>query len=444
MRTRRFLAGLFVCSALITGAALAQDYDAQQRKAAAMLDALDAGRYDEARADFDEPMREALTVERLRQIWEALPEQVGAAIEHGPAHPEQINDLSAVVTPLHYRLATLDALITFDADDRINGFRLVPGKPMKTKPEAAPEGAPFSETEVAVGPSERSLPGTLTLPHAAAPFPAVVLVAGSGPNDRDSTIGPNKPLRDLAHGLAAQGIAVLRFDKRSHARPQDFATGDVSIDTEVTDDVLAALALLRQRPEIDPNRLFVLGHSLGAMLAPRVGQRDPDLAGLLLLAPPARALEDAIVEQTAYLASADGDISNEEQKILNRLQRQRDNVRALRDGATGFARDDLPLNVPASYWRSLQDYDPVAVAATLSLPMLVLRGGRDYQVTAGEFERWRAIAVGGDQRVTLKQYPRLNHLFIDGDGPSLPAEYGNPGHVDPLVIADVGSWIAAH
>lgn len=441
------LAGTLLAATLLVGQAAAQDYAEQQRRAAAMLDALDAGDYETARANFDDTVKAALGAERLRQVWEALPKQMGPAKERGPAYPEQINGLSAVVTPLHYGLATLDALITFDANDRINGFRLVPGKQPAAPPQPAPADAAFTESELRIGSADRGLPGTLSLPRGAGPFPVVVLVAGSGPLDRDSSIGPNKPLRDLAHGLAAHGIAVLRFDKRTYARPQDFRDGDQTIDAEVTDDALAALTLLRASAVIDPRRVFVLGHSLGAMMAPRIAQRDPAVAGLILLAPPSRPLEDAIVAQVTYLAQTDGAISTEEQASIDLLKAQRERVRALRPGDPAVAANELPLNVPAPYWLSLRGYDPVAVATELPQPLLVLRGERDYQVTAEEFARWQlAYREPADRTMvaTFKQYPALNHLFMAGEGPSLPAEYATPCHVDAAVIADIAAWIAAH
>lgn len=426
--------------------ASAQDYAAQQRKAAALLDALDAGQYEAARADFDAAVSEALPAERLRQVWQSLPQQLGAAKERGPAHPEQINGLSAVVTPLHYRLASLEALITFDSDDRINGFRLVPGKPPTQAPAATPQNAPFSEREVSVGPAASSLPGTLTLPRGDGPFPAVVLLAGSGPNDRDETIGPNKPLRDIAYGLATHNIAVLRYDKRSHARPQDFANGNYTVEDEVIGDALAAVRWLRKSKGIDHRRVFVLGHSLGAMLAPRIAARDSRIAGLILLAPPARPLEDAIVDQMTYLAGIDGTFSNEERAAIATVRAQSEHVRTLQAGDEPAA-DTLPLNIPASYWLDLKDYDPVATALTLDLPMLVLHGSRDYQVTAAEFARWQqAPWQQGDKtepRVIVTDYPQLNHLFMAGEGPSIPAEYAQPGNVDASVIADIGNWLNA-
>lgn len=438
---------VLLCLIACTGMASAQDYAEQQRKAAALLDALDAGRYELARADFDATVGAALPAERLRQVWESLPQQLGAATGRGPAHPEQINGMSAVVTPLHYSLASLDALVTFDSEDRINGFRLVPAQPPHHTPTPTPQNAPFSETDVAIGPDDSSLPGTLTLPLGDGPFPAVVLLAGSGPNDRDESIGPNKPLRDLAYGLATQNIAVLRYDKRAHVRPEDFAAGDYTVEDEVIADALAAAKLLRKTASIDRQRVFVLGHSLGAMLAPRIATRDKRIAGLILLAPPSRPLEDSIVDQMTYLAAIDGDFSSEERTAIATVREQSEHVRALQAGDAPAA-DTLPLRIPASYWLDLKDYDPVATALGLRVPMLVLHGARDYQVTAAEFARWQQAqwSQGSEAspRVVLKSYPRLNHLFMAGDGPSTPAEYAQAGNVDPQVIADIANWIHTH
>lgn len=441
------LRAMMVCSALFVGLAVAQDYAEQQRKAAALLDVLDAGQYEAARTDFDAAVSAALPAERLRQVWQSLPQQLGASTGRGPAHPEQINGLSAVVTPLHFSLASLDALVTFDNEDRINGFRLVPGKPPQPAPAPAPQNAPFSEHDIEVGPQQGSLPGTLTVPRGAGPFPAVVLLAGSGPNDRDESIGPNKPLRDLAYGLATQNIVVLRYDKRAHVRPEDFAAGDYTVEDEVISDALAAAKLLRKTESIDRHRVFVLGHSLGAMLAPRIAARDNHIAGLILLAPPSRPLQDSIVDQMTYIAGIDGTFTLDERNAIDTVRKQSENVRALQEGDTPPA-DTLPLNIPASYWLDLKDYDPVVSALTLKLPMLVLHGGRDYQVTAAEFARWQQApwSQGSDAspRVTLKDYPRLNHLFMAGDGPSTPAEYAQSGNVDAGVIGDIANWINAH
>src|SRR5690606_3360653 len=205
----------------------------------------------------------------------------------------QQSGMTVVVVRVHRELASVDATIAIDGDGKVAGLRYAPAA--APAPEAAPPEADtgYQERDFSVGDGERALPGTLAMPEGAsadAPVPGVVLVHGSGPHDRDETIGPNRPFLDIARGLAAQGVAVLRYDKRTRARPQDYADGKVTIDSETTDDAVAAVEALRKVPGVDPARVYVLGHSQGAMMAPRIAAKSGHVAGLGLFAAPARPM----------------------------------------------------------------------------------------------------------------------------------------------------------
>jgi dienelactone hydrolase len=290
-----------------------------------------------------------------------------------------------------------------------------------------------------LGSSEWALPATLTSPAGTGPWPGVVLVHGSGPNDRDETVGANKPFKDLATGLASRGIAVLRYDKRTMVHGAKVAAlKDFTVRQEVIEDVLEAVKVLRTQPVIDPKRVFVLGHSLGGMLIPRIGTADPTIAGLIVLAGAARPLEEAIVAQTRYLTMVDGTISTEEQRAIDQATAIANSVRALKPQEANSGR--MISGAPASYWLDLRGYDPPSEATRVKAPMLILHGERDYQVTAEEFARWKA-ALGSRRDVTVRSYAALNHLFIAGTGASLPAEYQVPGHVAEEVIRDLATWI---
>jgi hypothetical protein len=278
------------------------------------------------------------------------------------------------------------------------------------------------------------------MPKGNGPFPAVVLVHGSGSNDRDETVGPNKPFKDLAWGLASRGIAVLRYEKRTKQYPLKCAEmiENFTVDDETIDDALTAIEVLRGEERIDRERIFVLGHSLGGMLAPRIGTRDGKLAGLVLLAANTRNLPDMLLDQVRYIASLDGKIDDTEAKQIEEIEELVRKVKEL-DMAGG----EIVLGASKAYWEDLMKYNPVKAARGSSLPMLILQGERDYQVTLEDFEGWRE-GLAGRENVEFKTYPDLNHLFMFGIGKSTPAEYQKASNVDQIVIEDIVEWVKRH
>lgn len=298
-------------------------------------------------------------------------------------------------------------------------------------------GAPFAESDFTVGEGGLVLPGMLAMPEGDGPFPAVVLVHGSGPQDRDSAIGPNRPLRDIAQGLAARGIATLRYDKRTRVHPVAAAFDpDFNLDKEVADDAVAAVAALRETPGIDPHRVFVFGHSLGAMLTPRILRRAEGAAGGIMYAAASRSMLDLIPEQMERMAKLQG---VDPAASASRLEAISGLIARLRAG------EDAPdaasiLGAQAAYLRDADALDPVAEARATSQPLLVLHGGADVQVTNADRRAWEA-AFAGDARVTLRHYPRLGHLGIAADPEAPLASYMAPGSVDEELIDDIAAWI---
>jgi dienelactone hydrolase len=391
---------------------------------------------------FDATMRKALPEAKLGEVWSSVREQVGDFAEVVKTRKLRHEKYDIVILTCKFANGALDVRVVFDPEGRVSGLFFAPAQlEVDYKQPAYVNRSSFQEREVRFGDESWQLPGTLSLPKGKGPFPAVVLVHGSGPQDRDETVGANMPFRDLAWGLASRGIAVLRYEKRTKEHASRMAAFRYTITTkeETTDDALHAAAALRKTKEVDPRRVFVLGHSLGGMLLPRVGFIDPDLAGLIVLAGTTRSLEVVILEQSTYLASLDGDLSDAERTALNRLKTQVAKVKKLKPGDV-TAPDELPLGLPASYWLDLRDYHPPTAARTLAHPMLILQGGRDYQVTRDDFEGWKK-ALSGRDNVSFKVYPVLNHLFIGGSGKSRPAEYQVAGHVAVEVIEDIADWI---
>lgn len=439
---RRFVYGWWLV--LLAGASgLSQTADKPadklRVKATAFLECLHKGEFARAAADFDETMNKKLPVDKLEELWKTLTKQLGSPQKFGPPRSSKADQLDVVLIACHFKELALDARLVFAADGRITGLFFVPAATGEYKAPAYVKLDQFRETEVHVGQPPWQLPGTLTMPHRSGLVPAVVLVHGSGPNDRDESIFAQKPFRDLAWGLATQGIAVLRYEKRTREYGDKMTKATITLKEEVLDDALAAAALLRKTPGVDTRRVFVLGHSLGAMMAPRLGTLEPELAGLILLASPTRLLEDVIVEQFTYLYSLGGEPTEKQKADLEKLKQQ---VARLKqpDVPKDIPAADLPLGMPLLYWRSLREHHPPAVAPQVKQPMLILQGERDYQVTMEDFAGWQKL-FASHQRVTLKCYPKLNHLFVEGEGKSTPAEYRRPGHVAQEVIEDVARWI---
>jgi uncharacterized protein len=264
----------------------------------------------------------------------------------------------------------------------------------------------------------------------------VVLIHGSGPNDRDETIGPNRPFRDLAEGLASRGVAVLRYDKRTKVHPEQFSESG-TVREETMDDAIAAVALLAARPEIDASRIVILGHSLGGTLAPRIAADHSGIAAIIIMAGATRPLPTIMVEQIEYLATLDGPADEAAKKRIDQIKADAARAMAAKAGDVGVK----IFGIPAPYWADLNAYDPAAAAAKLSLPMLIMQGGRDYQVTADDLRGFKA-ALAGHPNVTFREFPRLNHLFMAGEGKSRPEEYRKSGHVDAAVIETVAAFVA--
>lgn len=387
--------------------------------------------------DFAPDLAAQVTSEKLKAVWTSLQSKAGTFQKLGELQLRTVAGHALLAAKLDFAELSMAALIDCNAQGRITTFRVAS---ISALSEAASQSSAGIERAVQVASPLGPLPGTLVVPKGSGPFPAVLLVVGSGALDRDETIGPNKPFRDIAEGLAAAGIASLRYDKRSHVYGARMAGKNITVDEAVTDDAVAALQLLAKQTSIDPGRLFVLGHSLGAAMAPRIAQRDPQVKGIVLLAAPAKLTLDTVIRQMRYLAPLQGATPTQIDELLAPLIRARD---AVAHADPSHPPEGQVLNGPISFWMSLRDYDPIATAKDLPGPILVLQGGDDYQVLPQEdFAQWQS-AFAHAPRARLIQYPGLSHLFMPGGTPPGPADYMKPGHVDARVIRDIVSWVNA-
>jgi len=383
-----------------------------------VVDLLEHEQFDEVAKEFNAKVAAVMTAAQLRDVWSTVHQQVGgfrSFLDQRVATPGA--GITAVALGCQFEKTAMNVVLAFDADNKIAGLHFTPRPTPSDATPAKPTSTRFTEESVTVGSGEWALPGTLSMPVGRVSA-AVVLVHGSGPNDRDETVEANKPFRDLAWGLADRGIAVLRYEKRTRQYAAKMAgIKNLTVREETTQDALLAAALLRTHDRIDPKRVFVLGHSLGGTLAPRIAAEDHALAGLIILAGTTRPFTEVAREQLVYLASLKPGTMDPD-KVLQQLRRA----------------------APEAYWTDFDAYKPAQTAATLTIPMLILQGERDYQVTLADLQGWRD-ALHDRAVVTIKSYPTLNHLFQPGEGKSTPAEYERAGHIPDFVLDDIAAWI---
>jgi alpha-beta hydrolase superfamily lysophospholipase len=280
------------------------------------------------------------------------------------------------------------------------------------------------------------VPATLCTPKDLKPgtkFPIVVLVHGSGPHDRDETIGPNKPFKDIAEGLAAAGIGSLRYDKRTFFAPKSI-TPESTVEEETIADAVAAMTAAAKQPGADPARVYLLGHSLGGMLAPFIAQRAPHTHAVILMAAAAVPLDQTIERQLAAQMKATGASQADIDKQIDKIKLQ---FAQIREGK--ITSSENVFGAPAHYWADLLQRNIPAEMKKIDVPVLVIQAGKDIQVTQQDFDLIKTALAG--KKAEFKLFPNLNHLMMPVEGVSTGAEYGKPGHVDPEVVKTIADWI---
>ena len=298
----------------------------------------------------------------------------------------------------------------------------------------------WEEQPIQVGRSDKKLNGMLTLPRGNGRPPVVLLLPGSGPNNMDEKVGTggNKPFADLAHGLAEAGIASIRYDKRSYAYPEDMMLADV--EGEYLEDADAAVELLLMDERVDGSRLFLLGHSEGGMLGPEVIRRNPSIKGFISFAGTLRRLEDILLEQTKKMLDYADNLSESQKKQqLNGIEQAVRQIKTLDPND----QETMIMGASAAYWNSLNAIDTPALARQMDIPMLIMQGDEDFQVTTDvDYHLWQEV-LAGQRNVEFRLYPGLNHLFMEGGTKAIIDlnVYNKPRHMNAQVIRDIAHWV---
>ena len=363
---------------------------------------------------------------------------LGAPATVGPAYEGTVQGMKAFFVPCAFALMPADLILVVQ-DGIIAGLSTgayTGGNKTETGSEL------FDSIELALPvPSLGELPGVLTLPKGEGPFPAVVLIHGSGSSDRDESVGALKPFRDIAEGLAELGVAVYRFDKRSYVFGTQLAADkELTLMDESVDDAVNAVQLLAGQDRIDPGRIFVLGHSLGGNAVPAIARElraaPVKARGFIMMAASPRPLDVLVREQYDFLHSLLPEVTAEQQAEKDAVFADLDKLK----DPDALAEDDTVMGVYAAYWKWLAAYDVLKTAEEMTEPVLLLQGEEDYQVTMTDFGIWKD-AFGGKAGWTLISYPGLTHTFTPGQKAEGSAVYARAEKTDGQVIRDLAGFV---
>ena len=304
------------------------------------------------------------------------------------------------------------------------------------------------EEKIIVGKDTKyPLNGLLTLPEdATSPVPAVVFVHGSGASNMDEKVGKLAPFKDLAQGLARHGIASVRYDKRSFAHGFKMLRDkslEVTVKTETIDDAILATDLLKKNPRIDPERVFIIGHSMGGMLAPRIDAEGGNYAGLIIMAGSPRKLEEIILDQNEdVLRSTKGFVNWIVKKQVAKFAAMFDGMYELSDEEA--KKRKMGGGTTLYYFKEMGEHPVSGYLLSTEKPILIMQGEKDFQATAEkDFAAYKQL-LAGRSNVTFRLYENLSHAFVPsvyGDIMKAKQEYNVEQHIGENVTVDIANWV---
>ncbi len=381
-------------------------------------------------------MKRYLDVEKLQGFWDGLEMQMGAVKSVGETKVKMRDTLAITQTIIQFEKQKIGFKLVYDKDAKICGMFLEAATPKYT-PAAYVDAAGFYEIKRKLPDPKFPAEGIVTIPNKKQHIPVVIIVGGSGPTDKDLTIGPNRIYKDLAWGLANKGIASYRYDKRTKEFGSAFAKNNkATVKEEYLLDLMGAIEIVKKIPELDTNQIYILGHSEGGYLLPYFEQNIQHIAGYISFAGAYSNMADLIFMQLNYLqANAPKSQKSEYNAFIAKAIYMRDKINA------SSPEDSLPSGINPNYVIFLNQLSPKLIGSNLmQKKILFLQGGRDYQVPPSEMELWRTLLKENSQ-AQFELFSNLNHLGLPGKGPSLPAEYEEAENVPAELIDKVVNFI---
>ncbi len=455
-----------------------QAFQVQTRKqdtatAKHFISMMNKGEFKLVQSIFDTTMKQAAPEWKLRAIWTSFAKEAGKLTRELRDTTFTYGGYEIVVVTCEFENFTQDIRVVFDKGGQIAGFFFAARHAKEENGEKHSQlgGSPKGRAGSPAGTTNHiskdvtfknekanvTLAGTLTLPDSGSDFPAVLLVSGSGPNDRNETVAGHEIFRTLADYLTGHGIAVLRYDKRGVGE----STGDYKTATteDFASDALAGVSYLMNLRETDHEEIGLIGHSEGGEIAPIVADESPDVAFVVLMGAPGVPGYETIMDQVAAMARASGASDSSvnaelsiEKRFLDIVMSNKDSSSAameivrllVKEAKQDTSEAELAAGEALSPWyRAFISYNPAPALRKLKCPVLALWGSKDLQVPPSKNlpEVEKELKVGGNQDIKLIEIPGLNHLFQDAKT-GLPSEYGMiKEDISPRALAFISNWI---
>jgi len=387
--------------------------------------------------EFDKTLADALGAREIKFIWTRVEKQLGKYNTHGTTIAKTKNEVIQYTTPLYFEKGSIELQTSFNEKQKLSGIYF---RPKAYSPPTYGQNLVYNKDDIQIISGNYTLPGEVALPKGMNDKPPlVIMVHGSGPHDRYESIYSVKVFKDLMLGLLTKNVACLIYDKRTLVYKTTYDTCQYTILDETVEDAVSAFKLAKKRTDIDTSRIFIIGHSLGGYALPLILKQCKGVKGGISMAGCSRPLEELMTDQYMYLTKLDGKVNLGERLFLRKEVKKIKFVKSEKL-MKAKPKQNLLGYWPTSFWKHLRNYKPVEELKAIEKPVLFLQGDRDYQVTNKDLALWKS---GYLEKMywSFISYPKLNHLFIEGEGNPNPIEYFTGGNIPIYVIEDLANWM---
>lgn len=429
---------VILCLLTITPTSWAQDTAHVAQRAQFIIGSFQERKFEKINPLLDNEMKRVLGESGLEELWDAILMQFGEINKIYESNVEKKDTLFVTRTKVEFEKRSWYLKLVFNRENKISGFFIEP-LIMPYEPPSYANLDAFYEYKKTIQDPKFPIDGILTLPKSKNRVPVIIILGGSGPTDKDLTIGSKRIYKDIAWGLASAGIAVFRFDKRTLTHAKSIAAvSNFSIDDEYLKDARLAIKMLKGQAEIDPNQIYVMGHSLGGHILPYLATKLKGVSGYIGFAANYSSLPALMAYQADFLSK---DLPEQQKEPYKQLKQKA--IYARDRFSLNSPMDSLPDGLTAIYLQSLYHAAPNNHLRSLGKHrFLFIQCEKDYQVPNTELKRWQdSVKDSQGSKTSFISLPLLNHLGCDELGEMSPGSYENPGNVSINLLNEIAQFV---